>query len=161
MLRRVWTDYIRPILRRPPRYQVAALCWRPEGEGEGIRILLLTSRETRRWIIPKGWPKTGLDAAATAREEAWEEGGVVTDEAGRHVGRYGYAKRMRGVPVGTEVDVFAFRVSELADDYPEAGQRERVWLAPSEAAARVDEPDLAQLLADAPARLGRAERTAP
>ncbi len=147
MFRRLWTDYLGPILRRPPRYQVAALCWRTGPDG--VRLLLLTSRETRRWIIPKGWPKTGLEAADTAREEAWEEGGVRLAAASEAVGRYTYAKRMRGVPVGTEVDVFAFRVLEIADDFPEAGQRERVWLPPAEAAARVDEPGLARILAAA------------
>lgn len=158
-LHRFWTEFLRPILRRPPRYQVAALCWRMEGED--MRILLLTSRETRRWVIPKGWPKPGLDAAATAAAEAWEEGGVRLRGRGRPVGRYRYAKRMRGVPVGTEVDVFAFPVAAIADDFPEVRQRDRVWLSPEEAAARVEEPDLARILADARQRVRAAPAPAP
>ncbi len=147
MIRNLWRDYLLPMLRRPPRYQVAALCWRLEGDA--FRLLLLTSRDTGRWVLPKGWPKAGLDAAATAAEEAWEEGGVRLDGPGRPIGRYTYDKRMRGVPVGTEVDVFAFRVRDVADDFPEAAERRRDWVTPEEAAARVDEPSLGRLLSGA------------
>jgi len=138
------------ILRRR-RHQVAALCWRPETEG--IRLLLLTSRETRRWVIPKGWPQPGLDAAGTAREEAWEEGGVRLDGDGRHLGSYTYDKRLRGASLPVEVEVFAFRVTGMEDDFPEAGQRERVWVTPAEAARRVQEPSLSRLLTEAGDRL--------
>ncbi|RVV98697.1 NUDIX hydrolase [Mesobaculum littorinae] len=152
MFRSLWTDYLSPILRRPPRYQVAALCWRA-GES-GIEILLLTSRGTGRWVLPKGWPKTGLDAEDTAREEAWEEGGVTLAPEARAIGRYTYAKRMRGgVPVHTEVDVFAFRLVAQSDDFPEASERTRRWIAPAEAADMVDEPDLATLLRGVEPRL--------
>ena len=148
MIRRFCTEYILPILRRPNRYQVAALCWRIE-DGE-LQMLILTSRETRRWILPKGWPMPGLGALDTAREEAWEEGGVRLEEEGVLIGRYCYSKRMRGgVPVKTNVDVFAVRVTSVEDQYPEVAERERRWVTPEEAADMVDEPDLAALLRDA------------
>lgn len=155
MLRDFVTDYILPMLRRPAFYQSAALCWRVHKDVP--QVLLLTSRETRRWVLPKGWPKDGLSASETAAEEAWEEAGVKLEAPGLPVGRYCYRKRLRGgVPVETEVDVFAFRALSLEDDFPERGQRERLWVAPEEAARLVDEPDLSALLSafrpgDAPA----------
>ena len=150
MLGSIWTEYVLPLLRRPPRYQVAAMCYR--AEGGAFRILLLTSRETKRWVLPKGWPKMGLDGAETAREEAWEESGVRLEEEGRPIGRYSYRKRLRGgVPVDTEVDVFAFRLVSEEESFPEAAERNRRWVDPREAAQLVDEPELAAILRDAEA----------
>lgn len=144
MIRRLWTEYIFPVFRRPNRYQVAALCWRVE---DGVlQMLILTSRQTRRWVLPKGWPMAGFGALDTAREEAWEEGGVRLEQEGLRLGRYSYSKRMRGVPVQTDVDVFAVRVISVSDEFPEAAERERRWVTPEEAAEMVDEPDLAALL---------------
>ena len=60
---------------RPERHQVAALCWRM-GQGGAVEILLVTSRDTGRWVIPKGWPMDGKSASAAAAREAWEEAGV-------------------------------------------------------------------------------------
>ncbi|QUS36354.1 NUDIX hydrolase [Falsirhodobacter algicola] len=150
MLRQIWTDFIAPILRRPSRFQVAALCWR-EAE-TGIEVLLISSRETKRWILPKGWPKAGRDSAGTALEEAWEEAGIVEIEPRpERIGQYSYHKRLEGgVPVHTLVDVYAIHVSQLADAFPEAGQRERAWFPPEQAATLVQEPDLAALLRTCP-----------
>ncbi|MDB5495247.1 MAG: hypothetical protein JWP86_2584, partial [Phenylobacterium sp.] len=40
---------------RGPRRQFAALPWRRAETG--VEVLLITSKETRRWVIPKGWGK--------------------------------------------------------------------------------------------------------
>ena len=156
MLKTLWTQYLAPILRRPPRYQVAALCYRRTGDV--VDVLLVTSLHTRRWILPKGWPKHGLDAAGVALDEAWEEAGVTPEEGPyRRLGRYGYTKRLRGgVPAETEVDVYAIPVAALAEDYPECARRERRWMAPADAAALVDEPELQSLLRRVPERLDAA-----
>ncbi|MEX0281919.1 MAG: NUDIX hydrolase [Arenibacterium sp.] len=80
------------MLQRPKRLQVAALCHR--GEGGKREYLLITSRDTRRWIIPKGWPVRGLDSHEAALKEAWEEAGVKTGNANRRPeGSYTYQKR--------------------------------------------------------------------
>ena len=155
MLRTLWTDYIAPILKRPARYQVAALCHRRSGGR--FEVLLVTSLETRRWILPKGWPKSGHGASGTAREEAWEEAGVRPAEDARplHLGRYAYDKRMTGgVPHPTEVDVYAIAVEELYDRFPEADLRERRWVSPVEAAELVDEEDLSELILKAQSLIG-------
>ena len=145
-----WTSYITPLLGRPPMFQVAALCYRRRGAE--MEVLLITSRETRRWILPKGWPKSGTDAAGTALEEAWEEAGIrQRSMKPMFIGQYHYDKRLDGgLPAATEVDVYAVEVERLLDSYPEAGQRERRWLAPAEAAKLVQEEDLKTLLLDAP-----------
>src|ERR1700755_1994635 len=59
---------------------------------DGLRVLLLTSRETRRWIIPKGWPIRGMKPREVAAREAFEEAGLVGRVAGkRSIGSYNYS----------------------------------------------------------------------
>lgn len=131
--------------RRPPVLQVAALCLDPATG----RVLLITSRGTGRWIIPKGWPMTGRSAAGAALREAWEEAGVEGEAEPEPVGFYGYDKRQgRGLSVPIRVQVHLIRVDRLADDFPEAGQRKRAWFSPAEAAGLVGETGLASLLRD-------------
>ncbi|MGZ9809419.1 NUDIX hydrolase [Pseudoroseicyclus sp. H15] len=158
MLQRLWTDYISPVLGRPPRFQVAALCYR-ETAG-GLEVLLVTSLETKRWILPKGWPHSGVDAAGTAMAEAWEEAGVKWAGGDRpmKIGSYRYAKRLSGgLPAATVVDVYALKTAKLHDAYPEAGRRERRWVSPEEAAEAVQEPELKALLRELPAHMRAAE----
>ena len=127
---------------RQPALQVAALCV----DGDTGKVLMITSRGTGRWIIPKGWPMPGRSLAEAALQEAWEEAGVRANP-GRQIGTYNYDKMQSGgfaIPV--LVHVFLTRVESLAEDYPERGRRERRWVAPEEAAAMVAEEDLATLL---------------
>ena len=127
-----------------PSQQYAALPWR---KAQGVEILLITSRETRRWVIPKGWPMEGHAAAESAAQEAYEEAGVRGQMTAEAIGHYGYTKRMRG---GTKkrfrVEVFAMEVTEVLDLWPEAHERTRQWLLPHEAATQVNEPELAALI---------------
>jgi 8-oxo-dGTP pyrophosphatase MutT (NUDIX family) len=58
----------------------------------GVQILLVTSRGTRRWIIPKGWPQRGMPAHRAAALEAFEEAGVVGKVSKKTVGSYWYDK---------------------------------------------------------------------
>ncbi len=147
LLATLWAEYIKPMVRRPPRLQVAALCWRPARSGAGREVLLITSRDTGRWIIPKGWPMRGRGAGGAALQEAWEEAGVRGELNETPVGRYHYDKIAKGGhPIPVETMVYAVRVTELAEEYPEVGQRRREWTAPAEAARRVREPELKSLL---------------
>ena len=61
-LQKAWTELVLPLLRRPERMQVSALCHRRDASGK-TEILLITSRGTGRWILPKGWPIDGLSGA--------------------------------------------------------------------------------------------------
>ncbi|WP_299351871.1 NUDIX hydrolase [uncultured Shimia sp.] len=137
---------VTPLLRRPKRLQVAALCHRTEAGTK--KVLLVTSRDTGRWVIPKGWPIDGKNAAESALQEAWEEAGVkkaeVLDEA---LGTYDYDKELKsGLPVRVETVVFSVKVDRLSDKYPEANERTRKWVTPQIAANMVDEPQLQELL---------------
>ncbi|KAA8606685.1 NUDIX hydrolase [Salipiger aestuarii] len=146
MLFRLWKSYVAPMLRRPAGFQVAALCHR-HGPG-GIEVLMITSRETQRWILPKGWPMYGTDGGGTALQEAWEEAGV-KPRGGKplKICSYRYDKVLDGgLPLPTDVDVYAIAVEKLYDSFPEAGQRTRRWMSPEAAAAIVAEPQLAALL---------------
>jgi len=145
-LRKVWKEYVRPFLRRPRHLQVAALCYRTS-EG-GKKVLLVTSRGTGRWIIPKGWPMDGKNAPEAAMREAWEEAGVREGQIdGDAIGHYEYEKELKtGLPVPVETLVYKVEVSETRDDFPEAGERERRWVSPEEAADMVREPQLQRLL---------------
>jgi 8-oxo-dGTP pyrophosphatase MutT (NUDIX family) len=132
--------------RKPsPIRQCAAL---PCKTGEdGTMVMLVTSRERGRWVLPKGWMKKRLTGAQLAALEAYEEAGLVGKVTRRSIGSYNYHKRMGdGSIVACDVDVFPMRVAELLDDWPERAERQRRWFTLSEAADAVEEPDLAQLL---------------
>lgn len=138
--------------RRPSEMQIAALCLDP-ASGE---VLLVTSRGTGRWILPKGWPMPGRSLADAALQEAWEEAGVRGEVSQAEVGRYHYDKAQdRGFAIPVEVRVFPVRVATLETDYPEAGQRRRRWFAPKDAANMVAETGLKHLLRELPAARGR------
>jgi 8-oxo-dGTP pyrophosphatase MutT (NUDIX family) len=126
--------------------QLAALPWRRLPDGQ-VRVLLITSRETRRWVIPKGWPMPDRTPAAAAAQEAYEEAGVVGVSADRPIGAYAYDKRLRGGALqSVEVSVFPLEVLVEQLAFPEHGQREKLWTSPAEAAERVDEPGLKALI---------------
>jgi 8-oxo-dGTP pyrophosphatase MutT (NUDIX family) len=142
------------IPRNPARRlsQYAALPWRRRAEG-GVEILMITSRETRRWVIPKGWPMKDLKPHQAAAREAWEEAGVEGRIRARKIGVFDYDKRLSGGQLQpVRVEVYPLEVVEIHDAWPEAHQRERRWMAAAEAATQVDEPGLARLLAAFPGK---------
>jgi 8-oxo-dGTP pyrophosphatase MutT (NUDIX family) len=130
------------MLQRPKKLQVAALCHR--GEGEAREYLLVTSRDTGRWIIPKGWPIRGLKSNEAALQEAWEEAGVRNSRAtAEPVGTYTYNKRQStGLEIPVETLVYAVEVEDLSEKFPEAHQRTRKWVKADEAAELVNEAEL-------------------
>ena len=142
----LWRNFLRPLLQRPRRLQVAALCYR--GNGPDMEVLLVTSRDTGRWIIPKGWPISGLKTSEAALQEAWEEAGVRNSQATTQpIGTYTYDKVMHaGLPVPVETLVFPVDVKELSQDFPESRQRERRWVTPEAAAELVNECELKDIL---------------
>jgi 8-oxo-dGTP pyrophosphatase MutT (NUDIX family) len=127
------------------RPQYAALPWRQSKAG--VEILLITSRETRRWVIPKGWPMVTLAAHDAAAQEAWEEAGVRGEVSATSVGAFRYSKRMKsGPPQRCRVEVYPLAVKRQEKDWPERRQRERRWAPALEAARMVEEPDLRAII---------------
>ncbi len=131
---------------REPRTQFAALPWRQAGDA--VEVLLITSRETRRWVIPKGWPIKGLKSRDTAGQEAFEEAGVTGTVAKKAMGQFHYDKRLRsGRLQQVRVQVFPLQVLDEHSDWPEQGQRDKRWMGLEEACLLVDEPELQALMA--------------
>lgn len=145
-LKKAWTDMVQPLITRPRLLQVAALCLK--GTGDDQRVLMITSRGTGRWIIPKGWPIDGALSHEAALTEAWEEAGVKKAEVDPiPCGSFTYDKLSdSGVPAPVEAQVYVVHVQKLVDDYPEADQRRRKWMRPDRAAELVAEPGLKALL---------------
>lgn len=132
---------------REPRAQFAAIPWRRDDKGE-VEVMLITSRETRRWVIPKGWPIKGMKAGKSAAREAFEEAGIRGKVSKRPVGAYAYDKRLKNNRLQhVRVTVFGLQVEGEAATYPEIGQREKAWMPLAEAARLVAEPELMVLLA--------------
>jgi 8-oxo-dGTP pyrophosphatase MutT (NUDIX family) len=115
-------------------------------EGE-LKVLLVTSRETCRWVTPKGWAEEDLTPGGLAAKEAYEEAGAVGDVRPEPIGRYSYSKRLKdGSRLTCEVGVFRMTVNHLLDEWPERHQRERRWFTLGQAAQQVDETGLTELL---------------
>ena len=126
--------------------QYAALPWRRAADG-AVEVLLITSRETRRWVVPKGWPMAGLSPAESAAQEAFEEAGLRGEIAAAPLGAYAYDKVGKTRTRRLNVEVFALAVREELADWPERTERTREWTSLAEAAARVREPELKTILA--------------
>lgn len=127
------------------RTQFAALCYRMrKGKPE---ILLITSRRTRRWIIPKGWPQDGMRPAQSAAIEALEEAGVEGKLHDESLGVYSYTKHhISGRALPCVAIVYGLKVKTIHDRYREVKQRKRKWFSRAEAAKKISEPELAFLI---------------
>lgn len=127
------------------RVQYAALPYRVRRDGE-VQIRLITSRETRRWVIPKGWPIKGLTPPKTAARECYEEAGLVGVVSREPIGMYTYEKRLGTRSVLCDVLVFPLKVKRLLQKWPERFQRYGFWFSIETAAAAVQEEDLSELI---------------
>jgi 8-oxo-dGTP pyrophosphatase MutT (NUDIX family) len=126
--------------------QYAALPYRRRADAT-IEIMLITSRDTGRWLIPKGWPKLGLNPAEAAALEAREEGGLVGRIGDRSIGSYHYDKRLPdGSIAQCVVEVFALEVERQMKSWPEQVERSTRWFFLQEAAEAVQEPELRSII---------------
>jgi 8-oxo-dGTP pyrophosphatase MutT (NUDIX family) len=128
-----------------PQPQYAALCWRKVRDK--TEVLLVTSRDTGRWIIPKGWPIKGLAPHEAAAREAYEEAGAEGKVKPSCIGLYSYRKLLGPeTSVPCVVAVYPIRTLRLLDQFPERQERRRKWFSPKKAATLVAEPELRELL---------------
>lgn len=145
LLARLASD-VQLMFRRPPRQQYAALCYRVKKKTNEVEVLLMTSRDTGRWVIPKGWPMNGKCSHEVAAREALEEAGVRGTIEKETLGSYTYAKVLKdGLTVSCKVQVYVLEVSELAKNFKEKGERTLEWVSCDEAVKRVREPELRDL----------------
>ena len=127
--------------------QTGALCFRVT-KRRGPEVLLVTSRDTGRWVIPKGCLMKDRTPAEAALREAFEEAGVEGQVTGGMLGLYAYDKAMAdGSAQPCIVSVFPIEVARLKSDFPERCQRRRRWFRPAKAARKVAEPELGAILA--------------
>jgi 8-oxo-dGTP pyrophosphatase MutT (NUDIX family) len=125
-----------------------------------VEVLLVTTRETKRWIIPKGWPMKGFKPCKAAAREAYEEAGVRGRVSGRAFGHFVYEKRLEDSvdTVPCQVEVFPLLVKRQSKDWPEAKQRTTRWFPATEAAALVDNDQLCALIREFEARKASSHR---
>ena len=125
--------------------QYAALPYRLVGRQ--VQVLLITSRGTGRWVIPKGWPMKGLKPHEAAATEAAEEAGLTGAITDRPIGSYAYAKAIKpGQVITVQVMVFPFHVEGHVEAFKEAGERTSRWFGYRQAASLVAEPSLKRIM---------------
>ncbi len=126
--------------------QSAVLAYRINDDAP--KVLLITSRRSGRWVLPKGHIEAGQTSRDAARAEAFEEAGVGGRIAETKIGTYSYTKAdLQGNPA-YKVKVYPMEVASLADSWPEKAERRRAWMDFPSAVAAVDEPELKNLLSD-------------
>lgn len=138
--------------------QFGVLPYYLDQDGE-VHFLLITSRDTGRWVIPRGNPMPGLPPRQAAAQEAFEEAGLTGLLSREEIGAYRYVKRRKkGGTVPAEVHIFALQVTVQSGQWPERHQRETRWFTRADAAAAVNEPELAALIAEFEPPSGAASR---
>lgn len=131
----------------PPATQFGALPFRETRGGE-VEFLLITSRGSGQWIIPKGKPIPDLTPQETAAREAFEEAGILGEVDQHPIGRFAYVKD-QGQPTAQfipAVEVFAMRVTQQLTLWPEMGQRSMVWLTPEQAMHAIEIESLRKIV---------------
>ena len=133
------------------RVQYAALPYRLMGRSR-TEVMLVTSRDTRRWIIPKGWPMPGMTLAEAAAQEAFEEAGVRGPVDPQPLGDFRHEKNVGPADIEVRIVVHAMSVEQELVDYPEARSRERRWFSIAEAVEAVGSAKLGRLIAQSAER---------
>ena len=110
------------------------------------QVCLVSSRNGKRWVVPKGCIELGKSAGEIALQEAWEEAGLVGILRSEPLGSYVYEKD----GFVCHVIVFEMLVTSIGENYPEAGMRQRIWLAPVIAHTRVEDVGLGEILRNSP-----------
>ena len=139
--------------------QTGALPWRIAG-GSKPEVMLVTGRRSGRWMIPKGWPMLGKSLADAAAQEAFEEAGISGTIDADPLGSFHHKKRSLFGTVDVEILVHLLAVEKELTEWPERGQRERMWFSVKEAASVVDSDDLGELIARVGKRLKNGKKSA-
>jgi 8-oxo-dGTP pyrophosphatase MutT (NUDIX family) len=129
-----------------PHLQYGALPFGRTGDGS-LRIMLITTRGRKRWMIPKGWPIPGLEPHESAAREAFEEAGLIGIIHPQALGSFEYIKRLgTGRRIKCTVEVFPLHVDHQRAHWLERGERTTKWFSAEKAAALVAEPMLKKIL---------------
>ena len=114
-----------------------------------LEILVVTTRQSRRWIVPKGWPIKRLTPSRSAAREAFEEAGVRGKISPRPIGAFTYRKTtgQTADDPNYEVKIFPLLVKRQSASWPESEQRVAQWVDPEKAIALIREPELKAIVA--------------
>ena len=141
-------------VKRAPRVQYAALPWRVSNGS--LQVLLVTTRNTRRWIVPKGWPIAHHAPSECAAREAFEEAGVEGNIGAEPLGAFTYEKQLKsGEMVTCSVEVFPLAVARQRRAWPEKRARQTDWCSIEEALSRIAEPELRRIVAKLMKKIGK------
>ncbi len=130
--------------KRDVRTQFCALPYRIKG-GK-VQVLIITSRGTGRWILPKGWPMHLSTPAEAAATEAFEEAGAKGRAVDHVLGFYTYIKNHDGSRYPVVAAVFPVKVDKLVPNWPEKSQRKRKWVSQKKAAKLLSDRELRQIV---------------
>lgn len=143
------------LFESPFETQCGALCYRHNPESGALEMLVVTSRDSGRWIIPKGWPMKGKTLYRAAEIEAQEEAGVRGKARKKPLGYFTYMKTLGdGSVIPCLVAVHLLQARGEDANFREKGQRQVEWVSPDEAARRVEWPELKGLFLQAERKLG-------
>jgi 8-oxo-dGTP pyrophosphatase MutT (NUDIX family) len=127
--------------------QVAALPWRLAADG-GLEFLLVTSRTSKHWLLPKGWPIPGKSGLESALQEAYEEAGIQAKGPDSPIGRYAFIKVLHdATELPCTMAVYAAGSVEELGEWPEKDQRDRMWFSQSDAVSIAFDFNLSLFLA--------------
>jgi 8-oxo-dGTP pyrophosphatase MutT (NUDIX family) len=131
--------------KRGVRTQFGALCWRQHKND--VQIALITSRRTKRWILPKGWPVDGATPSEAAKAEAYEEAGLEGKVQNTCLGIYSYVKTIdKADDLPCVVAIFPMKVKKVLSNWPEKSERRRKWFSIKKASSMVDSPELKRII---------------
>ena len=125
----------------PPISQSAVIPYRHDKDR--LRVMLITSRNTGRWIVPKGMVEPNMTPWDSAAKEALEEAGLLGTVGKTKICEYHYDKW----ETTFRVAVYPMRIAECLDDWEEREQRRRAWMTPKQAARRVREQEVSEAIA--------------
>ena len=145
--------------RRVVSAQYGALPYRFT-EAAALEVLVVTTRQSKRWIIPKGWPIKGLTPSKSAAREAFEEAGVMGKIGARSIGAFQYRRVENGGDdeAECEVKVFPLLVKRQRAIWPESDQRAVQWVDPEKAISLIGEPELKAIVGAFAKRIAAAAR---
>lgn len=124
-------------------------------DDESLKLLLITNRKCKRWVLPKGVVETNMSPAESAELEAFEEAGIKGNVFSTPIGDYQYHK-WGGI---CTVKVFLMEIVEILKVWPESEMRHRIWVSAEEAEKLVNESGLKEIIHSVPVCISRITNT--
>lgn len=115
------------------RKSSGCVVYRFGSEGQ-LEVLLVTRRNLKDFVFPKGGIEPDMSARESAEKEVYEEAGAA-GIVGAKLGKYRYVKD----GVMQKVSMFAMQWTHDTADWPEAEIRRRQWFDIQTAEAKLDE----------------------